>query len=110
MVATQLFKGEGDPKDSLALVSFQSSSSREYPFEMPTSVKRELKLGAQLKSPFVNDFGSSSEPVEKPKKKQEKRKMKDLFAFFVDLFAEVDRNWENKLIRFINHGVSLKNK
>ncbi|POO00513.1 hypothetical protein TorRG33x02_035870, partial [Trema orientale] len=100
----------GDPKNSLALVLFQGSSSIEYPFKTPILAKRKLKLGAQLKSLFVNDFGSSSKPVEKPKKKQEKRKMKDLFAFSVDLFSKVDRDWENKLIKFINHGVNLKNK
>ncbi|PON35714.1 hypothetical protein PanWU01x14_334160, partial [Parasponia andersonii] len=47
-----------DPKDSLALVLFQGSGSIELPFEIPIPAKKELKLGAQLKSPFVNDFGS----------------------------------------------------
>ncbi|PON50558.1 hypothetical protein PanWU01x14_222730, partial [Parasponia andersonii] len=71
-------------------VLLQDSGSNENSFHTPVVVKKELKPGAQLKSLFITDFGSSSEPIEKLKKIEGNRKVKGLFPFSTDLFAKVN--------------------
>ncbi|PON75069.1 hypothetical protein PanWU01x14_044210 [Parasponia andersonii] len=111
-VGNEEFKQPEDRHDeSKAIIPYIGSGSECKLVEFtPIVSKREPKPEAQLKSPYINIFGSS-EPVQEPKKKcAAKRKVKGLYPFKTDLLAEVDSNIDTKFNDYFEKGFKLDNK
>ncbi|PON31922.1 hypothetical protein PanWU01x14_365730, partial [Parasponia andersonii] len=99
-----------DDDESKAIVPYIGSSS-ECKFVEFTSVvsKREPKPRAQLKSPYINIFGSSKH-IQEPKKNYiAKRKVKGLYPFKTDLLAEADSNMDTKFNSWFEKGLKPDN-
>ena len=76
-------------------------------FVTPTIGRREAKPSVQLRSPFVNTFGSSFEDGDKPKRRIYKTVIFELwvYPFRFDLIVDLDAEGQKIFNDFIYKGL-----
>ena len=81
-------------------------------FVAPIVDRRESKPNVQLRSPFLNTFGSSSENFNKPKRNIPKTVIFALrvYPFRFDLNADANNEGQKFFNDFINEGLKRRNK
>ena len=86
--------------------------SNKEKFITPTVGRREAKPSVQLRSMFVNIFGSSSKDGDKPKQMIHKTVIFGLpaYSFRFDLNTNLDVKSQNNFNNFINKGLKRRYK